>query len=493
MQLILRRARNMMLTSKQACRTEGPSGGGARRAITTTSRLALVLGCAIALPAFAQQETPAGTGAADVPAGALIFFGLVVGTLFYSLLQHLVTRDRSYLHFGLFALGMTVGHGGLSGLGDQLLWEPGGLLSKAAEPAGFAFAGLFATLYTRDFLGTASRIPRIDRIMQALAWIFATIALGAFVIPDSARPLLGVTVATFGVLALTCGLRCRRLSAPGVAFYLIGGTALLGSAVAGTIASTPLSLALMEVAGAAGMLLLSLALTERTSARWRERSIRQADTLSNFEQQLEALKSSEEHLKQALTSREREIEILSERVQDGERRELEMSHLDPLTGLVNHLLLADRIEQGIIRSKRHNTRVATLMVDLNQYKAIRETHGETVANELLKEVAARLRKTVREQDTVARLEDDEFIVVLEEIFDEEDLQRVLNAIESALVEVVRIDELTLHVSASVGAAIYPDGGRNAAALIKQATKLMRRTKGGKRLQRDAGDNDSVAA
>lgn len=449
--------------------------------------------------AFAQQAPQL---AADMSTASTVTTLAVLGALAamaaYHLLLNFANNDRGFLKFSLFALGLVAGQVGLSGIGGGLWWEADNLWAQSLQPAGFAFAGLFAALYSRDFLRTGNRTPGLDRLIQLMAWIFTTIAVGSMLMPTSGTQLVAFAAPAFAVLAIFCGLRCRRLRAPGAPYYLFGWTALLAAALATGGASllhggrpSPVSLAAIQLLMVGGVLLLSLALSERTSAKWRERSEKQADTLSNFEQQLEALRQSDEHLTSTLAQRNREIDTLTARLEDGEQRVLEMSHLDPLTGLVNHLLLADRIEQGIIRSKRHNTRIAVIMVDLDEFRTIHDTHGPELASELLKAVAARLRALVREQDTVARLEEDEFVIVLEEIFDTEDLQRVVNAVTEAFVEVFRIEDNTLHVRATLGSAIYPDGGKNAGALLGQATKLMRRAKRGK--QQHGSDKGIAAA
>lgn len=462
-----------------------------------------IVGSALAGRALAQA--PDGAAAVPVHAPAdiatLAYLGAFAAIAAYHLLLNVANNDRGFLKFSLFALGLLLGQIGLSGIGARLpLWSPDSLWAGAAQPAGFAFAGLFAALYSRDFLRTGTRTPGFDRLIQLMAWIFATIAVGAFFLPQSGNTLVAATVPAFAALALVCGLRCRRLRTPGTAYYLIGWAAMLTGAAAGiaaTLATAPSAsaflLPVMQCATLLGMLLLSVSLAERTSAKWRERSERQADTLSNYEQQVEALKLSEEHLSNALAQRNREVDALSSRLQDGERRELQVSHLDPLTGLVNHLLLADRIEQGIIRSKRHNTRVAVIAVDVDLFLAVRDEHGQEIADDLLRAVAARLRAVAREQDTVARLEHDEFVVVLEEVFDNDDLQRVVHAVETAFVEAFRIGDTTLRITATLGCTMYPDGGRNAGALIGQATKLMRRAKRARRQGTQPGAGQGVAA
>lgn len=452
--------------------------------------------------ALAQGAADAGmtTVLEPVHMGMMFYLGTLAAMLLYNLLLFFTVHDRGYLEYAAFTFGMAFGQVALNGFGTQLLWNEAGIWAQAAQPAGFALAGLCAALFTRGFLHTGSRAPNLDLTLKAAALLFGAALAGAFMLPSQySNTFISLAGPLFGVLAVVCGLRCRQLRAPGAALYLAGwSTMLVGVAVfaamrMGWFAENGLTLHAMEITSALGILMLSFALAERTGAKWRERAMTQGEALAASEHLIESLQTSEQFLTQGMAQRSLELEALTLRLQESEQRLQQVSHHDPLTGLANQLLLTDRIDQGIIRSKRHNCRTAVIMLDLDDFKPVNDAYGREVGDEILKAVAVRLRGIVREQDTVGRPDSDQFVIVLEEVFDADDLQRVANAVAAEFVQPFRVGEHTITIGASLGSAISPDGGTTATSLLKQAGKLMRRCKEGKRLHRDQGGSAGVVA
>lgn len=148
---------------------------------------------------------------------------------------------------------------------------------------------------------------------------------------------------------------------------------------------------------------------------------------------------------------------------------------DPLTGLPNRNLFQDRLALALAHARRHQTQVAVLFLDLDNFKTINDTLGHDIGDRLLVQVSGRLGEIIREVDTVARLGGDEFTVILNEA-DLESAERVAQRIVETLREPVRVDERLLFVSASVGLAFYPDDGDDAMALTKAADTAMYRAK-----------------
>ncbi|WP_169262339.1 diguanylate cyclase [Aromatoleum diolicum] len=426
--------------------------------------------------------------------------GALAAMLVYNLLLYFTVRERSHLEFVLFTFGLALGQIALSGLGTQLLWAENSIWVHAAQPAGFTLAGLCAALFARSFLDTRARAPGLDAMLKLAASLFGAALIAAFIVPGRfSNPHLALIAPLFALLAMVCGLRCRQLRAPGATLYFAGWTTLLvgatlfSAARIGWFAHGGLALHAMEAASALGILILSFALSERTGARLRERVANLAEELANSEHTIEALQASEQFLTQGMARRNLELEALTQRLQECEQRFQQLSHHDPLTGAANQLLLGDRIEQGIIRSKRHNCRTAVIMLALDDFKPINDTYGDDVGDEILRAVVVRLRKIVREQDTVARPDNDCFAIVLEEVYDANDLQRVANAVAAEFAQPFHIREHTIMLDASLGSAISTERGTNATALLKQAGKLMRRNKEIKRLNRSQGGGSGFVA
>jgi diguanylate cyclase (GGDEF)-like protein len=161
---------------------------------------------------------------------------------------------------------------------------------------------------------------------------------------------------------------------------------------------------------------------------------------------------------------------------DSEARLAYLAQFDPLTGLPNRALLADRLSQTIVLAKRRNLPVAVLFIDLDGFKAVNDTLGHAGGDQLLREVAGRLQSAVRTGDTVARISGDEFAIVLPELVRPEDAALVAQKVIESLAESLRVQDSEVFVTASVGIAAFPADGADADTLIGAADAAMYRAK-----------------
>ncbi|HNJ83108.1 MAG TPA: EAL domain-containing protein [Piscinibacter sp.] len=149
---------------------------------------------------------------------------------------------------------------------------------------------------------------------------------------------------------------------------------------------------------------------------------------------------------------------------------------DVLTGLPNRRLLAESLEGALARAQRHGHRLALLFLDLDRFKLVNDTLGHAAGDELLGEVARRLRAAVRQEDLIARLGGDEFTVVLEELQHPDNAAHLARKLIEAVARPMQLCGRELTPSTSVGIAIYPDDARSAADLSKAADAAMYRAK-----------------
>ena len=151
-------------------------------------------------------------------------------------------------------------------------------------------------------------------------------------------------------------------------------------------------------------------------------------------------------------------------------REIEyMAYHDPLTGLANRLMLHDRIGHALARVRRSEAQLALLYLDLDRFKIINDSLGHACGDELLRQIAQRLLRSVREDDTVARLSGDEFMVLLE---DAKRPEQVAEKIRLALGSPYRVHNQELVVSSSIGLSYFPADGEDADILIRHADTAM---------------------
>ena len=159
------------------------------------------------------------------------------------------------------------------------------------------------------------------------------------------------------------------------------------------------------------------------------------------------------------------------------------SQRDALTGTPNRALLMDRLETALALARRHGTCVAVLFLDINHFKQINDNMGHAVGDEVLKLVARRLESAVRDADTVSRYGGDEFLVLLSELAQSSDAALIAGKMLEAIAEPSPVGaDQVLHLRASLGIAVFPEDGADAASLIRSADAAMYRAK-------RAGDGD----
>lgn len=164
-----------------------------------------------------------------------------------------------------------------------------------------------------------------------------------------------------------------------------------------------------------------------------------------------------------------------------EQRRSELEHRarhDPLTDLPNRALFDDRMAVALAAARRDGGRLALLLIDLDHVKPINDRLGHAVGDHVLRGVAARIRQCIRESDTAARIGGDEFVVLLPGIPSAQDTERVADKIRAAIDHPFEFDGHSLKVSASMGIALYPDDGTEAATLSRHADAARHRDKAG---------------
>jgi diguanylate cyclase (GGDEF)-like protein/PAS domain S-box-containing protein len=198
----------------------------------------------------------------------------------------------------------------------------------------------------------------------------------------------------------------------------------------------------------------------------------------------ESLEASRAELKRAVAERTLELQVANERLQAeiGDRRQAESraQHLadhDPLTGLPNRRLLEDRLTQALAASQRNRKQTAVVFVDLDRFKSINDTLGHAAGDVVLKEVAERLMRQLRVVDTVCRMGGDEFVVILPEIKRASDAANVAAKILETMAQPFVAEGRELHITTSIGISVFPDDGRDAESLIRNADAAMYHAKG----------------
>lgn len=162
---------------------------------------------------------------------------------------------------------------------------------------------------------------------------------------------------------------------------------------------------------------------------------------------------------------------ISERKKSRERLDF-LAHHDSLTELPNRTLLNDRLDMAINRAKRNSEKVGLLFIDLDRFKNVNDSLGHAAGDQILRQTAQRLTGVIRTDDTVARLGGDEFVVLLPHVRDERSVAEVAIKVREELLQPYLLEDMPLHLSPSIGIAIYPDDGDTPSTLIKNADAAM---------------------
>lgn len=162
-----------------------------------------------------------------------------------------------------------------------------------------------------------------------------------------------------------------------------------------------------------------------------------------------------------------------------EGRVMQLAYNDPLTGLPNRKLMMDRLEQAIVSAKRRSTPLALLFVDLDEFKEVNDAYGHKTGDQLLIEIANKLRDFVRrENDTIARIGGDEFLILLTDISQRSHIETVIQLLFENFTEPLSIGSppVKVKVRFSIGIALFPDHGDNSDLLIHHADLAMYKAK-----------------
>jgi len=148
------------------------------------------------------------------------------------------------------------------------------------------------------------------------------------------------------------------------------------------------------------------------------------------------------------------------------------AHHDALTALPNRILFNERLNYGIKKARKNDTKMALFFIDLDQFKQINDSLGHEVGDKVLQVVAERLRAKIGRQDTLARLGGDEFIVIMDNYGTEENVAQMAERILKVLIQPIHLESQTLYTSCSIGISLYPDDDKEAENLLKFADAAM---------------------
>ena len=232
-----------------------------------------------------------------------LYFGMMLALMGYNFLLFLTVRDKSFLLYVLFGLGMATGQLSANGLGNEFLWPNWPIWGHLAFPAGFGLTGLFGALFTRSFLATRENTPRLDSWIKALIGIFA-LGIATVVLIDYrvGSIMVSLTGAVFSIVAVITAVCCLRHGNRGARWFLIAwslllvGVAVLAIRNLGWLPTNFITTYGMQIGSALEMLMLSFALADRINHLQAEKERAQVEAIVAGEALVSALRNSEREL-----------------------------------------------------------------------------------------------------------------------------------------------------------------------------------------------------
>jgi diguanylate cyclase len=367
-------------------------------------------------------------------------FGIGLCLLMYALAQWVGCRDRLFLWYAGTVGSMALFFFAYFGLAQQYLWPASAWLGDNAAPLCILLVIASGFRFMDAVLDMRTDYPRLSRTMRALALLAlaAAAALCAGVLSYRAASLVSTLLGVLPVpLALPVALLRGRAGDRAASFLFVGwagyivGIAVMALLLRGLLASNPLTQHAFQVSAMfeALMWLRVLGLRNEEARRLADRA-------------------------------ERERQVLQS-----------LAHTDPLTGLPNRRSLETELAKALSDAGPGRL-LGVCLLDLDGFKAVNDRLGHDAGDALLVAVGKRLRSVLRQRDVVARLGGDEFVILAHDLAAEGDAWRLGGKLQAAFAEPFVVDGQPCEIGVTMGFALAPLDGREAAALLRRADAAM---------------------
>ncbi|MBB1520732.1 sensor domain-containing diguanylate cyclase [Aquipseudomonas guryensis] len=380
-----------------------------------------------------------------------LYYGVLLSMLLYTLLTYLSVRDASHLYYIAYIAAYLLFQLTLNGLAFEYLWPQFPDWNNRMLPLSITVATLTLILLTRSFLQTRTLVPRIDKLLLLVQWLYVALALACLVMPydwairlsTASVVLTPLVVFAVAVWIFLAGYRQSR-------FFLLAFTVLLLGMVLYALKTfhvlpgTYLTEYALQIGSALQMILLVFALADRLRLLKQENLRIEQEARSLLEQRV--LERTE-----ALNSALQELAVKN-------RQLSELSTLDGLTGVYNRAYQEEILVTEWARACRQKGPLSVLMVDIDHFKRINDNHGHQAGDAVLRTVAALIKSFAkRKADVVCRYGGEEFMVILPDTTVEGALA-VAEGIRQALAELdIALPGGAIRITASIGlASVIPD-------------------------------------
>lgn len=365
-----------------------------------------------------------------------VFLGASLLVILYNLFLMLSVREAPFFWYLLYASSATLMYLSLSGLGFRYLWHSSPLLTDTLPNVSVMLFYVLAVQFSRSFLETRARTPRLDRLLRGL--IVVTAASGLLLFTDlrglsiNLLLLIGLALGLFPLLGAWLWYQGHQIARGYTLAWAIWSLTVIGAILRfkGIVASDSFAISATRFGMISQTVLLAFALADRIN-------ILRIEKLSAENRELAASQRSRAELELKVQERTRELEA--------SRREAELlAREDSLTGLLNRRAFFERGNEEVKRALRHGHPLSVIMLDIDCFKAVNDSFGHGVGDKVIREVARVLGLVLRDTDIKARMGGEEFAVVL--IQTRQDSALVLAERLRVAIEACRVDTACTAVS-----------------------------------------------
>lgn len=396
--------------------------------------------------AFAERER-------DTQFGIGLFYGILVALFCYNLVLWLSLRDASHFWYMFHVAGFGLVVLCLNGLSFEYFWPNSPWLANQSIPLSMAISQVAMHQFCRVFLELRDRIPWANRVSLAVIAFYVLMGVGSFFLPYRAV-VLPMTLAVFPgalfILALAL-ISLRRGYAPAKVFLLawgclLFGTALYASVSFGLLPKNFLTEYGIQIGSALEMILLSFALAYRYAKLRGENEV--------------LVREHNEQLERHVARRTSELSTALEQLAEANQRLRESNRRDALTGLFNRRHFRDLFEHQMHHAAEHRQPLGVLLIDLDHFKGVNDTHGHLAGDECLRWMGRCLTDSLSVHGSViARFGGEEFVAVVPDMAGD----RLLHLAEQLRVRIcsepVRYAGSNIGISASIGVfVLHPGNG-----------------------------------
>lgn len=420
------------------------------------------------------------------------YYGIVLVMIFYSLFLYLAVHERAFLYYVGYITCMPLFMTSLHGLSFQFLWPEATWWNDQSIIFFLSGTLLFGCLFTVRFLSVyRDNHPIAHAVAMLLVGVSGLFMLSAFFVPYAftirytihLAVLCCTAMLSIGIIRWVKGDAAARYYTAAWVFVLSGGIVLALSKFT-VLPRNLLTENAAQVGSALGVILLSMALADRLNKEKRAAFEAQREVLA---QERKVRMAQEETL---AIQREANLMLearVQERTQELERLNhqlLELSATDALTGLKNRRYFEQSFEAAYVRAFRLKSPLSVLILDIDKFKSLNDTHGHTVGDDCLRIIAQVLRESLaRSQDLVARYGGEEFVVLLPDT----DRAGAIRVAEKIRLAVEQTDFLVagkqLPITVSIGVATrIPTGPDEQQQLFEQADEALYEAKAAGRNQ-----------